>query len=265
MATAVQGKKFNLGRGKCLFNRKRTDGTYVGYRFVGNTPRVVITPSQEVVTARSAADKVSAVVAEDILSQDYEIEMDANEFIKANLALAFFGEEALYTQAATAITDESINAGTAVTGGHYYYTAKREHASIQAVTGPAGTPVYTSPADYTSDAEDKRLGRIFVVAGGAMDGDVGVIIDYTPTAITNRPFIKAGEATDIEGELEFVSENIRGDNNDFRFWRVKIRSDQAVSLISNEYGAITLKVRVLGDPERHPTNQYFEIFELTAA
>ena len=256
----VDGSLFLLGRGKVYFDRKTDAGIYTGEQFLGNCPRVEITPSQESVEARSAADPASALVAYDIISQDYELGLKPNEFDPYNLALAFFGKEALYSQNNTAVVDEQLNPNSAgvaqpVYQGRYYRLGvdKRNIASVQAVR-LAGTA--TTKTGWELDGVEARL---YIVPGGDIADGAALEIDYTPTTVTDRPMVQAGESPTIEGRMRVVQNNKRGTNRTYEFWNVSFRSDEALSLIDNTYGEIQIKAKVLADPTGHPTNQYFRI------
>ncbi len=261
MPKDVSGANFLLGRGKVYFNRK-SGALFVGELFMGNTPEFRLTPSQEVIEARSAADPASAIVASDVVSQDFEVEALANEFTPENLGLALFGTvNTAFSQGATPVVDQSLGA---VLKGYYYPVGLPAGArEITAVTlkHTSGTPTYTLATDYEIDALE---GRIYIVETGAIADGTVVKVSYTPTAIASRSQILAGESTTIEGALRFVSNNKRGVNRTWEFWNVSIRSDAALALIGNEYGAATLKGRVLADAVGHPTNQYFRVLKSAA-
>ena len=159
-----------------------------------------------------------------------------------NLALVFMGSVTDYTQAATAVTGESL--GLLHLGG-IYKTAKLlgSTGTIQGVDSGAHELVVTT--NYV--VRDQAIGLIEVVAlpVAAAEGDA-LTIDYTPIAIaTALKKISGGDVSRIEGALLYVGSSTVGPRHQLQIWNCSIESDGAFPFIAEEPVNFGLKVTVL--------------------
>ena len=137
---------------------------------------------------------------------------------KDNLARFFIAEVLDETSAATPVVAEPINAGAALVGGAWYQlgeTAGRPSGirNVGSVTikSASGATTHALTTDYLLDPV---LARFQVVAGGGLDGTVGVTAGYTPVASTWEHIETTDDLSATDVRLRWVADNLEGDNRD---------------------------------------------------
>lgn len=116
--------------------------------------------------------------------------------------------------------------------------------SIEAVTGPSGSPSYTLGTDY--EIVSLERGIIRMIAGGAFSTAGEIEIDYTPRAISgNRLIVPAAELTrPIKGKLLIIWGRADNTLQTARVSRVSMVSQTPNFQIEN-YSTLTFRVKVL--------------------
>ena len=245
---------YYVGKGKIWIDLLDSDGARTGERYLGNTPTFEITTSQEKLDHRSSATASAEKDASLVKSTDISLRIVLEEFVKENVALAVAGDHSTLSQTAGSAVAEAV---TAVAQDRWYELAYRDVSSV-VVTGSEGTPTYDVYDDYKVDAVS---GRIYIVAGGAITAGTELEIDYdygdlaldTTRAVTD---------TDKTAFLRFVSDPSEGKAKEIQIWKVVLRSDGALPLITEDWGQITLAGEVESDRTNHPNEPHMRIIDL---
>lgn len=257
--TNVNPEDLLLGRGKIYFDRKNTNGTYVGERFLGNCTTLETTVSDEKREKYESTTPASGLMKRTNIRRTIELSIVLDEFNKENMALALMGDNSFYTQNNTAVTAEAHNA---VTQGTW---VKMTFLSISSVVvkNDAGSPTtYTVTTDYVVDA---TTGRIYIVPGGAIADGTNLRVDYAKATVTTAlPSVRIGVATKIEGLIRFVGDPAEGPAWMYELWSVDLGPDGSLSLIGDDFGEFTLKGTLQSDATNHPTEPYGRGIRLAA-
>lgn len=99
---------YKFGRGKLLFNRKRTDGSYEGFRPLGNCPGFTVDVSSEKFQHFSSEGGLREKDLEFATQIDRVSEITCDNMSKENLELFLAAVASTKTQAATPVTAELI-------------------------------------------------------------------------------------------------------------------------------------------------------------
>lgn len=248
---SADGSKHVLGRGAVLFNRF-VEGTRAGpgLRFLGNVSEFTVGASDEVQERRSSTSDSAPLVDAVPTRRNIEITATLTEFDPHNLALAFMG------------TQETASQGSAVGVSELFENVeqglsyKLPHFNVSSVTVLVGVTVKTLGTDYLVEL---ATGLVTVVIGGTINDGDDLTVGYSHAAIASIQRVKGGVAGAIEGELMFRSDNAIGSNFLFRAWRVSIQPDGETGFIADEYGAYSIRMRVLDDSPNHPGEGLFTI------
>lgn len=220
--------KLVLGRGKVLFDRQRDDGTYEGYRYIGNTPGFTLSIASESLTHVSSDEGINEVDATITTSVTRTGKITTDNIDRENLALALMGESEVLAVVGATIADETF---TNVAQGRHYQLGVSdtqpggarglvEHSSgvNVVVTDDAGTPAtFVEGTDYEIDME---LGLLYIIPGGGIESGTNIEVDYK-TGATSRERVISGNQK-INGRLKFVAFNPEGENRDLYLPKVQI-------------------------------------------
>lgn len=230
-----------LGRGKFYFDPFTTEAAKVltGSRALGNVPEA----SMSVET--TTLDHYSSEQATRVKDQSVQLEVNRSlsftidSMTDENLAMFFGGTVSTVTQA-TATGSTSVF--PVLTGDRWYTlgvttgnpAGVRNVSSVTISGGTLGT-------DFTVDGPN---GRVYIVEGGALDGDTAVTVTYN-VAASSRSRITASTATTKVGRLEFISDNTAGDNHVWVFPYAKITASGEMTMIGEDWAQIGFNVEVL--------------------
>jgi hypothetical protein len=230
-----------LGRGKFYFDPFTTEAAKVltGSRALGNVPEA----SMSVET--TTLDHFSSEQATRVKDNSVQLEVNRtlaftiDSMTDDNLAMFFGGTTSTVTQ--TALTD-ATSVFPVLTGDRWYQlgVTSGNPAGVRNVSGVtiAGGTLGT---DFTVDGTN---GRIYIVDGGALDGDTAVTVTYDVAAST-RSRITASTSTTKVGRLEFISDNTAGDNHVWVFPYVKVTASGEMTLIGEDWANVGFNVEVL--------------------
>lgn len=213
-------KNYVLGRGK-LFLDPFAPGTKdkTGERYFGNTTEFNLTVESESLDHFDSDQGVRSKDDSVILELSRNGSLTTDNISEENTALFVLGEVSDVAQTSTPVTDEAIgNAGIPLQGRYYQLGASTSNPQgVRGVTSvtvnidPNGTSsVAVEGTDYTLEAD---LGRIYIMEGGAIDGQTEVSVDYTPDDNTRKRVTTSAEAS-VEGALRFVAFNAKGKQKD---------------------------------------------------
>lgn len=256
---AADGNRLVVGRGAVTFDRF-ANGVKQGHIFLGNVEALEIAPSVETIEKRGFVDNSNPLLARVETSRTLEVNLTLGEYRRFNLALALFGVDSAYTQAATPVVGESLVAASpGSVQGRIYYTAKHKIGSV--TLKDDAVAVTNSVANYILDAES---GAIYITPGGSVTDGSALTVDYTPVAQVagdGIDLITLGNAGLIEGELRFIGDPLKGKVQEIVLWKVQISPAGAVGFITEDFATFPLSGAALSDAIGHPTEPFGRIIQ----
>jgi hypothetical protein len=242
------------GTGEVWFNRQNVDGTYAGYRHLGNVSKLDITPTVAEIVKKSSMNATRAIIGRAVTETKMELAMTLSEFDKENVALALMGSTRVLAQALNAavvgVALGISKAGSALDTGKL---------KIVVTDVKMGVTVYVVGMDYTVDSDS---GLITIVPGGAIvDGSV-LTWDGSYPAVNSFAVDGLTEGR-ITGRLRYRSsvDNV-GPRMLLDAWNVSVSPDSALALLGDAFADIGLKGSVLPDSTRPIGQQFLTITEL---
>jgi len=210
-------KNYVLGRGKLYFD-PYAPGTknITGERYLGNTTEFNMTIESESLDHFDSDQGVRTKDDSVILELTRTASLTTDNISEENAAMFVLGDVSEITQSGDPVVGESL--GMAMPDRYYQLGADDTNPqgvrNLSAVTvniDPNGT---SSEAVLDTDYElDAELGRIYIIDGGAIDGNTEIAVDYTPEANTRRR-VTTSAAASVEGALRFVAFNAKGKQKD---------------------------------------------------
>lgn len=240
-----------LGKGEVFFNRKNTDGTYQGYRHMGNVETLELTTTDDVLEKYSSMDRSAGLYKRVTRRRDAVVRAVLDEFTPENLALIMMGNTAqTAAQAATPVAGETLT-DDAVEGA-FYKVAKIGPITAVSLANITTPGALVAGVDYRVHNAD--VGIIQLIAGGSgyAPGDE-IEIDYTPTAYASGfTTVQGGTETLVEGALLFIPDPTTGPQIMLEVWDVSVAPDGALGLISTEFAQMALNMSAQADAITHP-------------
>ena len=241
-------QNYTLGRGKVHFARFLS-GTQTpdGFFYIGNTPEFNLTIESQTLDHYSSD--------EGIREKDDSVPLEVNRtgslvtdnIDPKNVALFFFGEHSVITQAAVAAAPEVINN---IKKGHSYKlgSTPANPAGVFGInaTGLAAeiTPAATALVLGTDFTVDLDAGTItFLETSVTLTEGVDVEVTYAVRASTRDRVISGSEP--VEGAMMYVTKNPKGDNCVFYMPYVKITPNGDYALKGDEWQQIPLALEIL--------------------
>jgi hypothetical protein len=235
----MSNKLYTIGRGKVFFD-VFTSGTTVGTgeRYLGNTPAFNLTTASENLDHFDADEGIKSKDKSVTLSLNRTGQITCDNIDPDNVALFFLAATATQVQAA-ATGKTSV---FAVLHGDRWYqlgvttgnpSGDRDVASVSI---PGGTVT----TDYTVDA---TLGRIYIVAGGALDGDLAITVTYNTLAKSRKTIISSSSAS-VDGALRFIAYNPTGTNLDYYMPSVKLAPNGDYELKGDAWQQMSFTVEI---------------------
>jgi hypothetical protein len=241
-----QGTNLTVGKGKVHFSRCLPDGSFEGFRFIGNAPTLNLTIEREVLEHFSSTGGIREKDAEVTLEVTRSGSVETDNINAENLAAFFFGETQTVTQAALTVTDESI---TSVVQGRIYQIgasagnptgARLLTDGTVVVTDATGTTTYVEGTDYELDLTNGLIE--ITVGGGITDGD-DILVDYDAVASTREQVISGGEPITVA--VLFIADNPVGANRTILMPNVNVTPDGDFSLIGEEFQVLSFSLELL--------------------
>lgn len=179
------------------------DGVLLGERDVGNASQFVINPptleKKELIGMRRA--NYSQTIKSVITKTEQELKFTLTDINRKNLALAMFGEDAVFTQAAGTATEESITARLDA-------WSKLENRKIVDTAG--SKPVVTNAdasVTYVEDTHylvDYQVGRIQALSGGTITEGQELKVTYGYQAIEDGWKVASNKVSQFECFLRLI-------------------------------------------------------------
>lgn len=231
-----------LGRGELWFAAYKPGTTIPGgERYIGNSPEFNLTIENENLDHFNSDHGVNEKDDSIVLSTNRTGSFTSDNIGMENLALFFLGEaKTVTTTATTAATSVFTVAEAGLTYQLGTTTAAPSGArkvSNVAVTA-TGVTTPTEGADYTVDLD---LGRLTILAGGALVGkDVTATFDV---AASTHKQVTSGAAA-IEGSLRFISFNPKGDKIDYFMPKVSITPNGDFAMKGDDWQILPFTIEV---------------------
>lgn len=245
-----------VGAGKLYFARFDASGVETtGLRFLGDASVLEITPAEDEVREHYSSSQAARPLLKRVpIRRKITFSATLYEYSPENVSLALMGDQFDYIQANTAVTGEILST-VPVVGGIYGPTVKRAIGTITVKRGATTVP----SGEY--DVVDAELGLIHLhdVATTFSGATGNLTIDYTPTAITTgqRPQVRGGTQSFIEGRLVYVPDPTAGPKQDIQVWHISMSPDGNLGVIADDFSEFKLKGQVLSDSANHPTAPYY--------
>jgi hypothetical protein len=246
-----------VGSGEVWFNRKETDGTYKGFRHLGNVSKLEITPTPTIIEKKSSMNAARAVIARAITETKIDVALTLDEFDPKNVALALLGDSAAFTQDVdAAVADADL--GTA----HKGYALDTGFVNITVTAVKKGATTFDEGTDYTVDAVS---GLIMVLEGGTIDEDDALTWDGSVPAIASVA-VQACSNGHIEGRLRYRSSADQvGPRTMVDIYRLALSPSGAIALIGDAFAEIPLSGEALSDSSKPVGEQFAKVTYLPAA
>jgi len=246
-----------LGAGEVFINLYVNNVLSSTWRHLGNVDKVEITPTVTTLEKKSAMNGAHGTYKEVITGTAVELAMTLSEWAAENLALALLGSSSAYSQTLGTGTDVSLGA-TNSKKGYYLDTG---HKKIVVTSVKVGAVVYALHTDYEVDSE---TGMILIVPASTIPDLSTVLWSGTwPTIASTR--IQALSNAKIEASLRFRSAtDATGPRYFVEIWKTTLYPDGALGLLSDSWGDIGLKGKILQDTTKPHGEQYYSLLELPA-
>lgn len=236
----MPNKQYTLGRGQVLFDVfVASTTTITGERYLGNTPSFNLTAESENLDHFDADEGIKTKDKSVTLSLNRTGSFVTDNIDPDNVALFFIGNASVAAQAAVVgLTTVIANP----LGDRYYQlgvtvgnpSGDRQVANVVASGGAVVT------TDFTLDAE---LGRVYIVDGGAIDGDASVTFTYDTTARSRKKIVTSGNAS-VEGALRFIAKNATGAQLDYYMPSVKLAPNGEYELKGESWQQMSFNVEI---------------------
>lgn len=247
MAAADKINNYTLGRGELHFGQYKPNTTTPrGERYLGNSPELSYSATQETLDHYNSDRGVRVKDASVTLQQDYAGGLSLDSIDMANLAYFFLGDASTLTTASRTVAAEpladvehglSYQLGTSATdpAGVRQISA----VTVSNVTTPANVPV--AGTDYVVDL---ARGRITILEGAtkiAKNDDLAVA--YTVDASTREQVISKGNT--VEGSLRYIANNPAGKNIDYFMPHVKLTPNGDFNIKGDDWQVLPFTIEIL--------------------
>lgn len=252
MGTNADGELLLIGRGKCYFNRRNSDGTYDGERFMGNVVTLEIGTTDDIRERFSSAEASAPLLKRVNVRRVQEMTLTLDHFEKENLALALMGDNAEYTQAVATNAEVTFEN---VVEDRYYKLPHRNLTAIDSVE--VGVTTMTLNVDYQVDLVQ---GRVYIIPGAGINAGDDVVVTYDAPAITagsGLPTVRSGVSNTVEGSFRFVGDPATGPTWDLEVWSISFNPDGVLGFIQDDFAEFSIKGAVQADSTNHPTEPFF--------
>lgn len=241
------GDNVLLGSGDVYFNRKELDGTYKGFRYVGNCSKIEGNPQATTIEKKGSNNSARGIIARAVTELKMELAITLDEVTPENLALAMLGDTGTFTQSSATKTAATL--GSAVLG----YALDTGFKNITLTDVKHSATVFVLGTDYDFDPVS---GLVFILAGGAITDAMPLTWDGSVPAISAAT-VEGMANGNIEGKLRFVaSADQVGPRTQVDFHRLAIAPSGVVALLGDAFSEIPLTGEVLADPTQPSGKQF---------
>lgn len=240
---------YNLGRGAIYFaENDATTGLAKDYRHLGNAPEFSISVEVETLEHQSSLTGLKQTDKEVIISQAIGLSMSLDELNFENVALFMSGTSGTYTNVKT-LTAVTSNVTAAAVQGRWYDLVDTNGNRLYDISiagdvtisdDSVPTTTYTITTDYLLDL---KMGRVFIVVGGAITGTVtAAVVDSGADTSTSLSQVTSLDKTTIAGSVKFISENpVDGDHpTEYQFHQVSLKAEGDFSLVGDDFTVMQL-------------------------
>ncbi len=235
-----------LGSGKVYV---RVAGAAAGLRFVGNVTDLSFNVTEDNKELKDRTQPGGGTYNEVRRIDSVEATIKMTDFSPENLAMAAYG--AASAIAATPVTNEPH---TAYRGG-FVSTLYPIDTTATVTVNAAGSPatLYTAGSDYIV-----RGGGLEIPETSTIVEASSILVDYTPKAGDKVEALVAA-AQEYEFVFDGLNEARSGKTVKITAHRVKFGPAAALALLSEEYGELEVKGKLLKDTTKNGTtvSQYF--------
>lgn len=247
MPAADKINNYTLGRGELHFGQFKP-GTMVprAERYLGNSPELSYTASQESLDHWNSDRGVKVKDASVVLQQDYTGAMSLDSIDKPNLAYFFLGDVITLTTAMRTVVAEP-HSGVELGASFQLGTSAADPAGVRQVsvvtvanaTVPLNVPV--AGVDYVVDPV---RGRITIMEGSTkLSAGDDITVGYTVDASTRDQVITKGQT--IEGALRYLANNPAGADIDFFMPHVKLTPNGDFNIKGDDWQVLAFNVEIL--------------------
>lgn len=243
MAMAPNNQNVLIGRGEVLIDVFDANGVEQGYQHMGNCDVCELTANVNEITLNSSMTGIGSTYADDIVSLDWNIRIQGQEFHKERMQLLFMGNLGTLVQAANAaIADQNLGTAVMAKKGAIIDTGVRQ-ITVTAVKQGA-TPL-TLGTDYS--VFDAKAGLIRVL--DTFTGTEGDQLTWSGScvAIAGLDTVDAGSRLTINGRIKVIPHNPRGPQGELVVFNASLRPDGAIGIISSQYASASLVGKATDD------------------
>lgn len=239
-----------LGAGEVFFNRFDSNGALTQWRHLGNCSRFELSPNVTTIEKYSSMNGARGMLARAITQVGAEVAITMDEFDPENVALAFLGSTAAFTQNSGSASDTAVSGKTKK--GYALDTGKKK---IVVTAVKVSTTEYTAGTDFTVDSES---GLIFITPGSTIPDGSDITWSGTFPAISSTLVQALGNAL-LLGALKFRSaSDATGPKYEVDVWKAAMTPDGAVGFISDQFGEIPMRAACLQDTTKSAGNQFYQ-------
>lgn len=243
MAIQNVTNEYQIPRGRVFFDQFDANEALTGEVPFGNCPSFNITIESEKSDHYSSESGLRQKDASVTVEVNRTATITCDNISAANLARYLAGTVETVTQTVGTVTDETIT----VYKGRQYQLGRTtsnpagvRNVTDVVVTNSAGTVTYVLNADYAVDLE---LGRLQILAGGAIADAESIKVDYSRPAKTWTR-IKTGSSTELAGAIRVISDNASGENRDFYMPKVNLTPNGELPVITSDTDYVSMEFTV---------------------
>lgn len=241
MAIIHSTNEYQIPRGRVLFDPfDPNTGLTTGEGEFGNCPGFTVSIETDKSDHYSSETGLRQKDASVTVEVNRTATITCDNVSVENLARYLSGSVETITQAAGDVLDESIT----VIKGRQYQLGRTEsdpagarNISAVSISDATGVTTYVANTDYTIDLE---LGRIQILATGAIASASTIKVDYTRPAATWQR-IKTGAVTELAGAIRVISDNASGENRDFYMPKVNLTPNGELPVIAEGTDFVTME------------------------
>lgn len=255
MSFETSAENYTVGKGQVFFNRKQDNGTFEGWRNLGNvvslSTSVEIEKLDHYTTRSKYRNKDKSVIVE----VNPKLSMTLDEINAENFAFLFLADVQEVDQAAS-LTDETKTIASAQIKPGYAIDlgAKFIDATSFKITDNGTAKTFVAGVDYLLNPAS---GLVHIYQNGAIDGKEDITATYKLEARKYKTLANF-QRSSIEGEFRYVSDNAAGSNMEIVFWSVSFSPTGDTALLTDgaEWMQIELEGEIQGDNAGHPASPF---------
>jgi len=238
--------EYAIPRGRVYFDRFDANGAPTGEIPLGNCPGFTFTAETEKAEHFSSEAGLAEKDAALIVRVNRTGSLTCDNFSTDNLALFVSGSSETQTQGSATVVDEAHT----VLPGRVYQLGVDDDApagvrniTTVVVEPAAGGAAYVLGTDYQTDLD---LGRLQILAGGAITSSTAVHVGYVAPAKTWTR-VKSGSTAEVSGALRVIADNASGTNRDWYMPKVTLTPSGEIPVIQEgtEFTSMQFGVEVL--------------------